>query len=96
MEKCNADADTTLITVCLSSSLMYFGCDAHLVLLGNNASLLSAFIIAIHTQLQPGCTQLRYDVLWMVAKSEGLNVPEKPSSGPRGLAPIPTTSWPKS
>ena len=60
---------------------MYFGCDAHLVLLGNNASLLSAFIIAIHTQLQPGCTQLRHDVLWMVAKSGGLNVPEKPSSG---------------
>ena len=70
-------------------SLMCFGCDAHLVLLGNNASLLSAFIIAIKTQLQPGCTQSSYDVLCMVAKSEGLNVPDKPSGGSPWTGPDP-------
>ena len=86
VKKCNADADTTLITVCLSPSLVYFACDAHLVLLGNKASLLSAvasaFIVALQSQLQPDYTQLNYDLLWMMANSTGLQPPSQPSSDP--------------
>ena len=50
----------------------------------------STFIVAIQTQLQPDYTQLSYDVVWIKAKSEGLNVPDKPSSDSPWIGPDPT------
>ena len=50
---------------------------------------MSAFIIAIQTQLRPDYTQLNYDVLWMMARSGGLNAPPKPSSDSPWTGPDP-------
>ena len=44
------------------------------------SAVVSAFIIAIQTQLQPDYTQLSYDLLWMMANSTHQNPPPKPTS----------------
>ena len=49
----------------------------------------STFIVAIQTQLQPDYRQLSYELLWMMAKSNGLNVPEKPCSDSPWTGPDP-------
>ena len=44
------------------------------------SAVVSAFVVAVQTQIQPDYTQLSYDILYAMAENKTLTVPAKPSS----------------